>query len=94
MAGFPWRTLPLIKCMILQSAWSGTHLQSHAAQVNQLPPHLGPEAAKAAARLTEALTQKLLALDAVQVDLAHRGARRAEIDRINRLCEQLEARRP
>lgn len=65
----------------------------HAGQVKRLPAQLGPEAAKAAARLTEALTQKLLALDAVQVDPAHRGARRAEIDRINRLCEELEARK-
>lgn len=61
--------------------------------MNRLPTHPGPEAVKAAARMTEALTQKLLALDAVQVDSAHRGARRAEIDRINRLCEELEARK-
>jgi len=59
-----------------------------------LPAGGGPEAARAAARLAEALTQKLLALDAVEVGAAHRGARRAEIDRINRLCEALEARRP
>ena len=62
-------------------------------QANRLPTQPGPEAARAAARLTEALTQKLLALDAVQVDPAHRVARRAEIDRINRLCEELEARK-
>ena len=65
-----------------------------AAQVKWLPADPGPEAAKAAARLTEQLTQKLLALDAMQVDPAHRSARRAEIDRINCLCEELEASKP
>ncbi|KAK9837169.1 hypothetical protein WJX81_008052 [Elliptochloris bilobata] len=64
------------------------------AEVKRLPPDPGQEAARAAARLNEALTQKLLALDAVQVDPMHRAARRAEINRINRLCEQLEARKP
>ena len=66
----------------------------HAAPGESAAAQPGPEAARAAARLTEALTQKLLALDAVQVDPAHRVARRAEIDRINRLCEELEARKP
>lgn len=65
----------------------------HAVQVENLPHDREPSSLRAAGRLTEALTQKLLALDAVEVDAGNRAARRAEIERINNLCEQLEARK-
>ena len=52
-----------------------------------------PGALRAAAGLIEALTQKLLALDniAVDGDPGVRQARKAQIVRINSLCDALEA---
>lgn len=50
---------------------------------------------KVAAGLIEALTQKLLSLDNVQVDGDQevRQKRKAEINRINQLCDSLETHR-
>jgi len=58
-----------------------------------LPPPPPPaEAAKAALTVSELLTQRLIALDAVEVggDPVLRAARKAEINRINGLCDALD----
>ena len=50
------------------------------------------EAAKAALTVSELLTQRLIALDGVEVDgdRALRAARKAEINRVNGLCDALD----
>jgi hypothetical protein len=51
-----------------------------------------PDAAKAALALSELLTQRLIALDGVEVDGDRelRAARKAEINRVNGLCDALD----
>ena len=67
-------------------------LQAHALQGAGQQQQKQPGAGKKAAGLIEMLTQKLLSLDNVVVegDPEVRAARKGEINRINRLCDELE----
>lgn len=63
--------------------------------MQQQQPQDGAPGSRAALGLIEILTQKLLALDNVSVegDQEVRQKRKAEINRINQLCDSLENHR-
>lgn len=62
-------------------------LAQQAQQLQQQPPAVSH---KAALLLGEALTQKLIQLDNVQVTGDARMLRKAEINRVNAMCDQME----
>ena len=59
-------------------------------QVNVLEPSSSLEGNKDAIRLMEMLTRQLLDLDSIQVTPESRHLRKAQVNRINSLCDKLE----